>query len=112
MLSFLESTGHDHAYMRTHPLAFGQVDPSGKAPVYLTLGAGGNREGHAQGYRDESQEPWVAKRTLQDFGYGHLYIPNATHARFQWVRDNTSENHFEDIVWFRNPHVDEMVKER
>jgi len=82
------------------------------APVYLTLGAGGNREGHAQGYRNESEpESWVAKRTLQDFGYGHLYLPNATHARFQWVRDNTSDMQFEDIVWFRNPHA-AIVDER
>ena len=102
----LTHTGHDHAYMRTHPLAFGQVDARG--PVYLTLGAGGNREGHASGYvHPDEMEAWVARRTLQDFGYGHLYLPNATHARFQWIRDRTSTNDFEDVVWFRNARQEE-----
>jgi acid phosphatase type 7 len=39
--------GHDHAYMRTYSMAYGQVDPSGKSPIYLTLGTGGNREHHS-----------------------------------------------------------------
>ena len=95
--------GHDHAYMRTHPVAFGRVDPRG--PVYLTLGAGGNREGHASAYQQHPAEPWVARRTLQDFGYGHLHVRNTTHARFQWIRDRTSTNNFEDVVWFHNPHA-------
>ena len=90
-------------YMRTHPVAFGRVDPRG--PVYLTLGAGGNREGHASAYQQHPAEPWVARRTLQDFGYGHLHVRNTTHARFQWIRDRTSTNNFEDVVWFHNPHA-------
>jgi Iron/zinc purple acid phosphatase-like protein C len=103
------SSGHDHAYMRTHPLAFNQTDETGKAPVYLTLGAGGNHEGHPQGYRNAEQEPWVAKRTMQDFGYGNLFLANATHARLQWVRDRTTNTDFQDIVWFENAHV-QMVE--
>jgi len=92
--------------MRTHPLAFDQVDASGKAPVYLTLGAGGNQEGHSPGYQhDDIAEAWVAKRTLQDFGYGNLYLPNATHARFHWVRDWTILEPFHDSVWIHNLHV-------
>lgn len=95
--------GHDHAYMRTHPVYQGQIDPL--APVYLTLGAGGNREGHSKGYRnDKHQEPWVARRTLQDFGFGKLTLVNATHARFRWVRDKTTDQFFEDIVWLHNPY--------
>ena len=96
--------------MRTHPLAFAQVQKG--APVYLTLGAGGNREGHSAGYRRAEPEAWVAKRTLRDFGYGHLFLANATHARFHWVRDRAppsdddeDDDDFEDIVWFDNPHV-------
>jgi hypothetical protein len=95
--------GHDHAYMRTHPLYKGKIDPL--APIYLTLGAGGNREGHSKGYRnDETQETWVARRTLQDYGFGKLTVVNATHARFRWVRDKTTDQFFEDIVWFHNPY--------
>jgi len=95
-------SGHDHAYMRTHPLAYGQVDPS--APIYLTLGAGGNREQHSEGYRHENPEEWVAARTLNDYGYGHLYIPNATHAMFNWVRDGVSKDGIRDHVWISNTH--------
>lgn len=89
--------------MRTYPLAFTKVDLTGRAPVYLTLGAGGNHEGHPWGYRNDDPEPWVAKRTMKDYGYGNLFVANATHARFQWVRDRTTDNSFEDIVWFTNP---------
>ena len=91
--------------MRTHPLAFDRVDPTGKAPVYLILGAGGNWEGHPWGYRHFKPEAWVAQRTMHDYGYGNLFMANATHARFQWVRDMTTDNEFEDIVWFSNPHA-------
>ena len=87
--------GHDHAYMRTHPVFWGKVDETGIAPVYLTLGAGGNHEGHPKGYRNKVPEPWVAKRSMQDYGYGHLFAANATHARFHWVRDWTTDGDFE-----------------
>ena len=89
--------------MRTYSLAYDTVDTTGRAPVYFTLGAGGNREGHSRGYRNPfAKESWVAARTLDDFGYGHLYVPNATHARFQWVRDGTSTSTFDDTVWLFN----------
>ena len=97
-------SGHDHAYMRTHPLAFGNVTKD--APVYLILGAGGNREEHTRGYLHPDQaEPWVAKRDRFEYGYGHLKVPNATHAFFQWVRDGTTDEGIRDRVWFVNPHV-------
>jgi hypothetical protein len=100
-------SGHDHAYMRTHSLANGAVDPTGKSPYYLTLGAAGNREHHSAGYRHSSPEPWVAMRTLIDYGYGDLFVQNATHARFTWVRDftDTSNGDLHDSVWFYNPHA-------
>ena len=97
--------GHDHAYMRTHPLQYDRVDPTGKAPVYLILGAGGNREGHAPGYQNENPESWVAQRSLEDYGYGHLFVANATHAQWNWVRDGVSEAGTQDHVWFVNHHV-------
>jgi Iron/zinc purple acid phosphatase-like protein C len=92
--------------MRTYPLVYNKVETTGKAPIYFTLGAAGNREGHSAGYRNPfEKEAWVAKRTLDDFGFGHLFVPNATHAKFQWVRDRTTTNDFEDIVWLPNPYV-------
>jgi acid phosphatase type 7 len=98
------ATSHDHAYMRTQPLALDKVDHTGRAPVHLILGAGGNHEGHPWGYRHFEKEVWVAKRTMQDYGYGNLFMANATHAHFSWIRDRTTDNEFEDTVWFLNPH--------
>jgi hypothetical protein len=97
-------SGHDHGFMKTHSLAFGQVDPTGLSPIYLTLGAGGNREEHPPGYRHEEPEAWVAERNLQEYGYGHLFVPNATHALFDWVRDGTPVKLVQDQEWIYNPH--------
>jgi hypothetical protein len=97
-------SGHDHGFMKTHSLAFGQVDLTGLSPIYLTLGAGGNREEHPPGYRNEEPEAWVAERNLQEYGYGHLFVPNATHALFDWVRDGTPVKAAQDQEWIHNPH--------
>jgi len=102
--------GHDHAYMRTRPMYQGQVDPKGNAPIYLTLGAGGNREQHSKGFRNETQEEWVVKRDICDYGYGHLFLANATHARFNWVRDGVSDMGVVDHVWLKNPHVEQRPR--
>ena len=97
-------SGHDHGFMKTHSLAFGQVDPTGLSPIYLTLGAGGNREEHPPGYRHEEPEAWVAERNIQEYGYGHLFVPNATHALFDWIRDGTPVKAAQDQEWIYNPH--------
>jgi len=98
-------SGHDHAYMRTKSLAYGKVDPTGRSPIYLTVGAGGNREQHSRSYKNESHpEPWVAKRDRYEYGYGNLVVANATHARFKWVRDGTTTVGIQDDVWLENPH--------
>lgn len=98
-------SGHDHAYMRSYPMYKEAVDPTGKAPIYFTLGAAGNREQHSSGFRHEEPEDWVAQRDICDYGYGHLFLPNATHARFNWVRDGVSDMGIIDHVWLTNPHV-------
>lgn len=102
-------SGHDHGYMRTHSLfPNGTIDKSGAAPIYLTLGAGGNREQHSRGYRHSEPEEWVAKRDLTDFGYGNLLVTNKTHAMLTWVRDQVkgSNDDFDDKnVWIVNPHA-------
>ena len=96
--------GHDHAYLRTHPLYQGKVDPSGLAPVYLTVGAGGNREERAS-YRHDEPEAWVAKRDNSKYGYGHFHAANATHARWNWVEDGNTIIGAHDDLWFINAHV-------
>ena len=98
-------SGHDHAYLRTKPMQGREFDETGLGPVYLTLGAGGNREGHTGGYVHDAPEAWVAKRNNDEFGYGHLYLANATHAHFRWVRDGVSQHPMQDTIWFTNPHV-------
>lgn len=105
-------SGHDHAYMRTHPMYQEAVDASGKAPVYLTLGAAGNREQHSRGYRHKEPEEWVAARDICDYGYMHLFFPNATHARLNWIRDGVSAMGIVDHVWLQNPHVNYEERKR
>ena len=98
--------GHDHGYMRTHSLhANGTVDPTGHAPIYLTLGAGGNREQHSKGYLHDTPEEWVAQRDLRDFGYGNLLLTNGSHALLNWIRDGVAKDGAEDKnVLIVNPH--------
>jgi acid phosphatase type 7 len=96
-------SGHDHAYLRTHPLHREEVDPTGRSPIYWTLGAGGNREQHARGYIHDTPEAFVAKRDNDEYGYGHLFVKNQTHAHLQWVRDGTSSSEVvRDSVWIEN----------
>ncbi len=102
-------SGHDHAYMRTLPMAFGKPDPSGSSPVYLTVGAGGNREGHIKGFRHRHPEVWVAKRDRWEYGYANLQIANITHALLEWVRDGTTSDGIHDRVWLINQHVNLAV---
>jgi hypothetical protein len=94
-------SGHDHAYMRTTPMVGTHASDVG-APIYLTLGAGGNREQHSKGYIHPEPEEWVAKRDHQEYGYGHLFLANQTHARLDWVQDGTTEEGIQDSVWVEN----------
>lgn len=98
-------SGHDHAYMRTHHLAYGKTDLNGTSPIYFIVGAGGNREQHSRGYIHNKPEEWVAIRDRFEYGYGSLFVPNATHGYFAWVRDGTTEAGAHDNVWLENKHV-------
>lgn len=96
-------SGHDHAYLRTRPMAYGKSDEDG--PIYFIVGAGGNREGHSHAYLNDEPEEWVAVRDRFEYGYGNLFVPNATHAQFKWVRDGTTNVGAHDDVWLTNNHV-------
>lgn len=86
-------SGHDHAYLRTKPLdPDGKVAANGAAPIYWTLGAGGNREGHAKYINPFWPERWVAKRNNDEFGFGLFSATNGTHAHLQWIRDDDNSN--------------------
>ena len=79
-------------------------DPSEKGPIYLTLGAGGNREQHPPAYIHPEPEDWVVKRDRFEYGYGKLTVKNTTHAHFQWVRDGTTSKGVQDDVWLSNQY--------
>lgn len=91
--------GHVHAYERSHPVAFNKVQPRGKAPVYIVIGDGGNREGEAP-YPHTAPPAWSAFRDGSVFGHGTLTVANATHARWEWHRNPDSEWTVTDSVWF------------
>ena len=118
-------SGHDHAYMRTKALdSKGRVAKNGAAPIFWTLGAGGNREGHARYRNPNEAEDWVAKRDNDEYGFGLFFAPNRTHAHLQWMRDD--DNHYEndddhhslrpdnsslvvrDSVWIENYYFDSL----
>jgi hypothetical protein len=104
---FPTGEGHDHAYLRTHPVHHDKKDPTSRSPMYWTLGAGGNREQHTKGYIHELPEEWVAKRDNDEYGFGHFFAKNATHAHLQWIRDGTSSSQVvRDSVWIENYYYD------
>jgi hypothetical protein len=92
--------GHNHAYVRTHPMAGNNVDPSGKGPIYLTIGTGG--DSHAGPAIHEEPEEWVARRDNLEYGFGSLFLANATHAHFTWVVDETVVDGSHDDFWLVN----------
>ncbi|KAK6924430.1 Iron/zinc purple acid phosphatase-like C-terminal domain, partial [Dillenia turbinata] len=70
------------------------------APVYITIGDGGNIEGIANSFT-EPQPDYSAYREAS-FGHGILEIKNRTHAQFTWHRNQDNEAVASDSVWFYN----------
>jgi hypothetical protein len=97
--------GHVHGYERTFPVADNEVKEVGS--VYVITGEGGNREGHARGFLDESSPSWSAFRDNETFGHSTLEILNSTHAAFTWKK-NVAPGLFEtaDAVTFVNQYYE------
>ena len=76
------TTGHVHAYERTFPLLSDQVSLE-QGVVYLTVGAGGNHEGHAADY-DDPPPAWSAYRDGAQFGHGELSVLSARSMLWSW----------------------------
>ena len=77
-----------------------QPDPC--APVYITVGDGGNREGLARAW----QEPQPAFSAFREASYGHgvIAVLNETHAEWTWHRNSDGERVTGDAVLFaRSP---------
>ncbi|KAG5182356.1 Metallo-dependent phosphatase-like protein [Tribonema minus] len=94
-------SGHVHAYERTHPVR-GWARRDG-APVYIVIGDGGNREGHARGLY--APPHWSAARDDGAFGHGRLAVANATHARWEWRRNRDGAAQLGDASWIVNPYA-------
>lgn len=70
------------------------------APVYITIGDGGNQEGLAK-EMTEPQPRYSAYREAS-FGHGILDVKNRTHAYFGWHRNQDDYAVEADSVWLHN----------
>mmetsp|Transcript_20506 Transcript_20506/g.26683 ORF Transcript_20506/g.26683 Transcript_20506/m.26683 type:complete len:414 (-) Transcript_20506:210-1451(-) len=88
--------GHVHAYQRSHPVYNGEVVEDG--PVYIVVGDGGNREGHAKKYVKPDPE-WSAYKNDTSFGHGTITIFNDTHMQWEWfINDDDREWYSHDTA--------------
>lgn len=76
-------TGHVHAYERTHPVFQNQTVSDGV--MYVTIGDGGNSEGHAISYSDAPV--WSAYRNGTQYGHAELAILSKDKMEWRWMRN-------------------------
>lgn len=86
-----------------HPTAHhlrykGDVNYPG-APVYIVVGDGGNREGHAYGYVHNVTPAWSAYKNDTQFGHGTLSIHNESHMLWEWHINEDPNWCTRDAVW-------------
>ncbi|KAI6701170.1 hypothetical protein NL676_015494 [Syzygium grande] len=101
--------GHVHGYERTerisnvaYNITNGLATPvsNPKAPVYITIGDGGNIEGLAKNMT-EPQPEYSAYREAS-FGHAIFDIKNRTHAYYSWNRNDDGVAAEADSLWFHN----------
>ncbi|TYH71778.1 hypothetical protein ES332_D05G208200v1 [Gossypium tomentosum] len=78
------------------------------APVYITIGDGGNHDGPAIGMV-EPQPSFSAYREAS-FGHGIFDIKNRTHAYFSWHRNQDGYAVEADSFWFHNSYWNPLGK--
>ncbi|KAI9127522.1 hypothetical protein K1719_000515 [Acacia pycnantha] len=102
-------SGHVHAYERSerisntaYNIVNGRCSPVKdlSAPVYITIGDGGNIEGLAKNMTEPEPE-YSAKREAS-YGHGIFEIENRTHAHFSWHRNEDGFAVEADSMWFFN----------
>ncbi|XAR59590.1 Acid phosphatase [Bertholletia excelsa] len=102
-------SGHVHAYERServsniaYNIVNGICSPvrNQSAPVYITIGDGGNVEGIIT----DMTEPQPSYSAFRESSFGHaiLDIKNRTHARYSWHRNQDGYAVEADSVWFFN----------
>ncbi|KAJ8443645.1 hypothetical protein Cgig2_019627 [Carnegiea gigantea] len=101
--------GHVHSYERServsnirYNITDGLSTPikDQSAPVYITLGDGGNIEGIANSFT-EPQPSYSAYREAS-FGHAILELKNRTHAHYTWHRNQDNVAVVSDSKWFFN----------
>ncbi|PIM99034.1 Purple acid phosphatase [Handroanthus impetiginosus] len=102
-------SGHVHAYERSeqvsnvcYNITNGLSTPvkDASAPVYVTIGDGGNIEGLATSFT-EPQPSYSAFRE-ESFGHAILELKNRTHAFYKWHQNQDDEPTAADSTWFYN----------
>ncbi|XP_055960427.1 bifunctional purple acid phosphatase 26-like isoform X3 [Mercurialis annua] len=103
--------GHVHAYERSYRISNIHYNvtsgdrypvPDKSAPVYITVGDGGNQEGLAGRFWD----PQPDYSAFREASYGHstLEIKNRTHAIYHWNRNDDGRKVPTDSVIFHNQY--------
>ncbi|KAL2249775.1 purple acid phosphatase 2-like isoform X1 [Sesamum indicum] len=101
--------GHVHAYERSERISnirynvvngFCTPITDDSAPVYITIGDGGNQEGLVK----EMTQPQPEYSAYREASYGHgiFDIKNSTHAYFGWHRNQDGFAVEADSLWFVN----------
>ncbi|XVF07697.1 hypothetical protein REPUB_Repub06bG0162300 [Reevesia pubescens] len=78
------------------------------APVHITIGDGGNREGLASKFMEPASEISIFREG--SFGHGQLEVLNATHAVWRWHRNDDDVSVVADTVWFGSLSSDPACK--
>ncbi|KAI4380635.1 hypothetical protein MLD38_006803 [Melastoma candidum] len=103
--------GHVHAYERSYRISNIQYNvssgncypiPDKSAPVYITVGDGGNQEGLAGRFMDPQPE----YSAFREASYGHstLEIMNRTHALYHWNRNDDGKKVATDAFLLHNQY--------
>lgn len=103
--------GHVHAYERSYRISNILYNvseghpypvPDKAAPVYITVGDGGNQEGLASRFR----EPQPDYSAFRESSYGHstLEIKNRTHALYHWNRNDEGKKVETDSFMIHNQY--------
>ncbi|KAM7258380.1 hypothetical protein ACFE04_014121 [Oxalis oulophora] len=107
--------GHVHAYERServsnvaYNVVNGKCTPVNdqSAPVYVTIGDGGNLEGLAS----NMTEPQPAYSAYREASFGHAVfdIKNRTHAYYGWHRNQDGYAVEADTMWFFNRYWNQV----
>ncbi|CAA7406940.1 unnamed protein product [Spirodela intermedia] len=103
--------GHVHAYERSYRISNVNYNvtngdrfpvPDKSAPVYITVGDGGNQEGLAG--RFLSTQPEYSAFREASYGHSTLELKNRTHAFYQWNRNDDGVLVPTDSVVFLNQY--------